>query len=55
MDRTNPHDDVFHYQVQAYCNILIDKSLNWLVFSNALYRRSINESVRFKKMERSLL
>ena len=55
LDKTTPHEDIFHNQVQAYCNLLIDKSLDWLVFSNALYRRSINESVRFKKMERSLL
>jgi len=49
-----PHEELFHEQVMAYCNILINKSNNWLVYTNSLFRRSIYEMVRFKRMERAL-
>jgi hypothetical protein len=55
LDKTTPHDELFHQEVQAYCELLIAKAHNWMVFSNALFRRSINEFVRFKRMERALL
>ncbi|KAL4464810.1 hypothetical protein ABPG74_011371 [Tetrahymena malaccensis] len=51
----NPHDDLYHEYIQAYCNLLIDRSLNWMVFSCGLLYRSVNEYIRFKKMERALL
>ena len=33
----------------------MEKSLNWLVFSQALLIRSMNEFVKFKRMERSMI
>lgn len=51
----NPHDDIYHEYIQAYCNLLIDRSLNWMVFSTSLLYRSLNEYIRYKKMERALL
>lgn len=41
--------------IQAYLERILDKSLNWLVFSGALLERSRNEFSSTKKRERSLL
>ncbi|EGR31288.1 hypothetical protein IMG5_114170 [Ichthyophthirius multifiliis] len=55
INTSTTHDETYYEYIQAYCDILLDKSLNWMVFSCSLLQRSTNEYVRFKKMERALL
>jgi len=55
LQKTTPKDDLLGEQVTAYLRSIMDKSQNWLVYSMCLYVRSLNEFVRSKTKERSLL
>jgi hypothetical protein len=41
--------------LKAYIELLIENKDNWLVFSQVLMHRSLNEFDSVKRMERSLL
>ncbi len=55
LQKTTPKDDLLGEQVTAYLRSIMDKSQNWLVYSMCLYVRSLNEFIRYKTKERSLL
>jgi hypothetical protein len=54
LHKTIAKDEILQEQTEAYLNLMLDKSNNWLVFSKGLLLRSLNEFNKFKRMERAL-
>lgn len=52
--KTTARDETLQETTEAYLNLMLDKSNNWLVFSKGLLLRSLNEFSKFKRMERAL-
>lgn len=52
---TTPTDEVLQEQTQAYLDLMLDVSNDWLVYSKGLLLRSLNEFSRLKKMQRALM
>ncbi len=48
-------DEISKEVIQAFLERILDKSLNWLVFSQALLERSRNEMNSTKRRDRSML
>ena len=53
--RTVPNDETRMEQMRPYINAIVEKSLNWLVYSKSLLLRSRNEMDRTKTVERAVL
>ncbi|CAK76552.1 unnamed protein product (macronuclear) [Paramecium tetraurelia] len=53
--KTLPNDEILQQQVQAYLNLMLDKSNSWIVYSQGLLLRSLNEFNHLKRMERALI
>ncbi|CAK80658.1 unnamed protein product (macronuclear) [Paramecium tetraurelia] len=53
--KTLPNDEILQQQVQAYLNLMLDKSNSWIVYSQGLLLRSLNEFHHLKRMERALI
>mmetsp|Transcript_7610 Transcript_7610/g.6893 ORF Transcript_7610/g.6893 Transcript_7610/m.6893 type:complete len:161 (-) Transcript_7610:136-618(-) len=54
LQKTTPKDDILQEQVSAYLRSIMDQSQNWLVYSMALFVKSLNEMSRWKTKERSI-
>jgi len=55
LKKSSPVDEISRETIQAYLNQIIDNSLNWLVFSNTLLLRSLNQFVSSQTRDRSVL
>ena len=53
--KSYPKDDIITERIQAYTDVLVSKAHNWLVFSQSLLQRSLNEAKSTKRRERSIL
>lgn len=55
IQKSYPKDDIITERIQAYTDVLVSKAQNWLVFSQSLLQRSLNEAKSTKRRERSIL
>jgi len=55
MLKSYPNDEIMREHISAYLGIVLEHSKNWLVYSNSLLVRSLNEFPKYKKKERAIL
>lgn len=53
--KSRPHEELQQEEIGSYLNKILERSVNWLVFSKGLLMRSYNEVSSYKRRERSVL
>lgn len=53
--KSRPHEELQQEEIGSYLTKILERSVNWLVYSKGLMMRSFNEVTSYKRRERSVL